>query len=142
MDREKRNDMSKRKHLWESPPTLTPLNISVDIVKIIVEKHDLCILLIARSHNQITVLTFLKFLHHLLVQDPHYFSHPVFSILCHVFSQLVFLHVSFYVVPPYFSVDLCSFSQKLVLAISHRCEPNIVFALPFILTTYQQVMAV
>ena len=26
--------------------------------------------------------------------------HPVFSVLCHVFSQLVLLHVSLYVVPP------------------------------------------
>ena len=31
----------------------------------------------------------------------HYFNHPVFSISCHVFSQLVFRHVFFlYVVPP------------------------------------------
>ena len=35
-----------------------------------------------------------------LCRASHYISHPVFSILCHVFSQLVFLHVSMYVVPP------------------------------------------
>ena len=38
-----------------------------------------------------------------LYRAGQYFSHPVFSILCHVFSQLVFLHVSLYVVPPSFS---------------------------------------
>ena len=31
---------------------------------------------------------------HLSCRVGHYFSHPVFSILCHFFSQLVFLHVS------------------------------------------------
>ena len=42
------------------------------------------------------------------------FCHLVFSILCHVFSQLVFLHVSLYVVPPsLFSVELCSLCPKL-----------------------------
>ena len=35
-----------------------------------------------------------------LCRAGHYFSHPVFSILCHVFSQSVFLHVFLYVVPP------------------------------------------
>ena len=35
-----------------------------------------------------------------LCRAGQYLSHPVFSVLCHVFSQLVFLHVSLYVVPP------------------------------------------
>ena len=35
-----------------------------------------------------------------LCRAGHYFSHPVISILCHVFSQLVFLHVFLYVVNP------------------------------------------
>ena len=35
-----------------------------------------------------------------LCRAGQYFSHPVFSILCHVFSQSVFLHVFLYVVPP------------------------------------------
>ena len=39
-------------------------------------------------------LTFLTSLDHLLVQSRPFFSHPVCSILCDVFSQLVFLHVS------------------------------------------------
>ena len=43
---------------------------------------------------------FLTFLDHLLVQGRPVFYHPIFSILGYVFSQLVFLHVSLYVVPP------------------------------------------
>ena len=35
-----------------------------------------------------------------LCRAGQYLSHPVFSVLCHVFSQSVFLHVSLYVVPP------------------------------------------
>ena len=35
-----------------------------------------------------------------LCRAGQYLSHPVFSILCHVFNQLVFLHVSLHVVPP------------------------------------------
>ena len=35
-----------------------------------------------------------------LCRAGHYLSHPVFSVLCcYVFSQLVFLHVSLYVIP-------------------------------------------
>ena len=70
--------------------------------------------------------SFLTFLYHHLVQGRPVFSHPVFSILCHVFSQLVLLHVSLYVVPPsHISVGLRSFSQKpLVLAISVTIPPN------------------
>ena len=56
-----------------------------------------------------------------LCRAGQYFSHPVFSVLCQFFSQSVFLHVFLYVVPPSLSVDLCSFSQKLlVVTISHR----------------------
>ena len=35
-----------------------------------------------------------------LYRAGQYFSHPVFSVLCHVFRQLLFIHVSLYVVPP------------------------------------------
>ena len=35
-----------------------------------------------------------------LCRAGQYLSHPVFSVLCHVFSQSVFLHVALYVVPP------------------------------------------
>ena len=78
---------------------------------------------VSSTHLLLTLL-FLTFLDHLLFRAGQYFSHPVFSILCHVFSQSVLHHVSLYVVPLdiYFSVGLCSFSQKpLVLAILHRC---------------------
>ena len=51
------------------------------------------------SHLSFRTAFFPSFLYHLLVQG-HYFSHPVFSILCHVFSQLVLLHVFLYVVTP------------------------------------------
>ena len=44
---------------------------------------------------------FLTFLDLLLVQAGHYFSRSIFSILCHVFTPLVFLHVFLYVVDPY-----------------------------------------
>ena len=46
-----------------------------------------------------------------------------FSILCHVFSQFVFLHVSLYVIHPSLSRStICVVSQKhLVLANSHTC---------------------
>ena len=66
---------------------------------------------------------FSSFLTISLCRAGHYCSNPVFSILCHVFSQSVFLHVFLYVIPPsLFSADLCSFSQKLlVLAVSQRC---------------------
>ena len=40
----------------------------------------------------------ISFFDHLI--SGQYFSHQVVSIMCHVFSQLVFLHVSLYVVPP------------------------------------------
>ena len=30
----------------------------------------------------------------------NYLCHPVFSVLCHVFSQLVFLHIFPYIIPP------------------------------------------
>ena len=70
-------------------------------------------------------LTFLTFLDHLLVQAGQCFSHPVFSILCrHVSSQLVFLHVYLYVVPPSLSRSVSVPSPRslyIVLAISHRC---------------------
>ena len=46
------------------------------------------------------ILSFSPFLTISLCRAGLYFSHPVFSILCHVFSQLVFLHVSLYVVHP------------------------------------------
>ena len=45
-------------------------------------------------------IDFSPFLTISLCRAGHYFSHPLFSILCHVFSQFVFLHVSLYVVPP------------------------------------------
>ena len=44
-----------------------------------------------------------------LCRAGQYLSHPVFSVLCHVFSQSVFLHVSLYVS---FSVGLGSFSER------------------------------
>ena len=51
-----------------------------------------------------------------------YFSHAVFSVLCHVFSQLVFLHVSLYVVPPSLSRSASvPPPRNLVAAILHRC---------------------
>ena len=78
---------------------------------------------IAAKHTHwglIGILTFSPFLTISLCRAGQYLSHPVFSILCHVFSQLVFLHVCCPAI--YFSVGLCSFSQKpLVLAISHTC---------------------
>ena len=45
------------------------------------------------------------------VRTGHYFSHPVCSSLCHVFSQLVFLHVFVHVISP-----------SLALAIVHICD--------------------
>ena len=48
----------------------------------------------------LTLSPFSPFLTISLCRAGHYLSHPVFPILCHVFSQLVFLHVSLYVVPP------------------------------------------
>ena len=54
-----------------------------------------------------------------LCRAGHYFSHPVFSILCHVFRISSCLPLCCPSIS--FSVGLCSFSQKLlVLVISHR----------------------
>ena len=52
------------------------------------------------EQNILTFLTFSPFLTISLCRAGQYLSHPVFSVLCHVFSQSVFLHVSLYVVPP------------------------------------------
>ena len=46
------------------------------------------------------LLTFSPFLTISLCRAGQYLSHTVFSVLCHVFSHSVFLHVSLYVVPP------------------------------------------
>ena len=51
-----------------------------------------------RTYHQITFLNL--YIDLLISMAGHYFSHLVFSIFCHVFSQLVFLHASLYVVPP------------------------------------------
>ena len=50
--------------------------------------------------NHADFLTFSPFLTISLNRAGQYFCHPVFSVLCHVFSQLVFLHVSLQVFPP------------------------------------------
>ena len=55
--------------------------------------------LIQVGRQKTTVTYFLTFFSHLTCASPC-FRHPVFSMLCHVFCQLVFLHVFLYVVPP------------------------------------------
>ena len=58
----------------------------------------------------------------------HYLSHPVFPILCHVFSQPCLQSVGIASCLPLcclsssFSVDFCSFSHKLLVLVTyHRC---------------------
>ena len=82
----------------------------------------------------ITFSPFSPFLTISLCRAGQHFIHPVFSILCHVFSQLLFRHVSLYVVPPSLFRSASVPSPRNLLAISHRCgcvlassQTNLVF---------------
>ena len=77
-----------------------------------------------------TSTSFLTLLFHLLVQGRPVFSHPVCSILCHVFSRLVFLHVS---------VDICSFSPKLCIT-QYQIENNVECLLTFVWYFYCNIL--
>ena len=62
-----------------------------------------CTRYIHNIHVRVFILLRHSFSHFLIIflcSAGHYFSRPVFSILCNAFSQLVFLDVSLYVVPP------------------------------------------
>ena len=69
------------------------------------------------------IVSHFSFLTISLCMAGNYLRHPVFPILCHVFSQLVFLHVSLYVFPPslFRPTSAPSPQNVQVLAISHRC---------------------
>ena len=58
--------------------------------------------------------SFSPFLTISLCMAGRYFSHPVFSTVCHVFCQLAFLHVSLYVAPQYMFWSASSQSPRNV----------------------------
>ena len=100
------------KHVWcgggGEVEALVEMFLLVETCQVAFDHHCLgCALftdqqdsLVERSHTSSGKHTTFSHFSHFLTISGLYLSHPVFSILCHVFSQLVFLHVSLHVVPP------------------------------------------
>ena len=82
-------------------PSLTNLHLKNEKACNCDNLRTFCLLFFPIFSSFYFPLTFLSpFLTISLNRASHYFSHPVFTILCHVLSQSVFLQVSLYFVPP------------------------------------------